>query len=119
METPEKRTERREEGFTLIELLIAIVVVGILTAVAIVGISSLTSNGRTSACNASRDAAEAAYAVQYANTNGAAATDLATLVSGGYLRLTGGTTVAANAITGTGWTLTRTPGPPVTYSTCV
>ena len=119
METSQERTERRDEqlekGFTLIELLIAIVVVGILTAVAIVGIASLTNNGRVAACNASRDAAAAAYAVQYANTSGATATDLATLVSGGYLRLTGGTTAVANVMTGTGWTLTRTAGPPVTY----
>src|SRR5262245_24983473 len=63
--------KREEQGFTLIELLIAIVVVGIQTAVAIVGIAGLTNNGKTSACAASRDAAKAATAVYYANNNGA------------------------------------------------
>ena len=42
--------ERSEKGFTLIELLIAIVVVGILTAVAIVGIGGLTNTGKTASC---------------------------------------------------------------------
>jgi prepilin-type N-terminal cleavage/methylation domain-containing protein len=61
--------QRDERGFTLIELLIAIVVVGILTAVAIVGIGGLTDNGSSSACNATRDAAKTASAVHFANTD--------------------------------------------------
>ena len=58
---------RRNEGFTLVEILIAIVVVGILAAVAIVGINSLTDTGKDSACKASADAARAASAAYFAN----------------------------------------------------
>ena len=62
-------SHRRNEGFTLVEILIAIVVVGILAAVAIIGISSLTSTGSKSACNASLDAAKGASSAFYANNS--------------------------------------------------
>ena len=75
--------EREEQGFTLIELLIAIVVVGVLTAVAIVGIASLTNQGEASACKASVDAAKAAQAVYYANNDGTWPADVEALTGAG------------------------------------
>lgn len=58
-----------DAGFTLIELLIAIVVVGILAAVVILGINGLRDSGETAACEASLDAARTASVMYYANNN--------------------------------------------------
>ena len=77
--------DNKEQGFTLIELLVAIVVVGILTAVAIVGIGGLTNKGNNAACSTSVDAARAASAVYYANTG---------TYAGDFDALTGGTNPA-------------------------
>ena len=103
----EHSTQEKDQGFTLIELLIAIVVVGILTAVAIVGIGSLVNSGEKSACQASVDAAMAAGAVHYANTGGFPAS-LTAMVTANELVLGNTVQVGANGLnltTGaTGWT---------------
>ena len=129
METNEQKDHGREQGFTLIELLVAIVVVGILTAVAIVGIGGLTNKGAKSACSTSVDAARAAGAVYYANTGAYPATGAG--VDSGFKLLTsttppdlvvqGGAAVdAANGdvlANGTNWTVTMTPGNATTQET--
>jgi prepilin-type N-terminal cleavage/methylation domain-containing protein len=100
--------ERRDEGFTLIELLIAIVVVGILTAVVIVGIGGLTDSGKKGACQASMDAAKAASAVYYGN-HSAYATDLTVLQSEKLFDAPADVTVAAGSVSkGTDWSFTMT-----------
>jgi len=99
--------DKKEQGFTLIELLIAIVVVGILTAVAIVGIAGLTNKGNGAACSATIDAARTASGVYYANNNGkypGAFTDL-TSETPPLLDLHG-VTIAANTLSTTSWTVT-------------
>jgi prepilin-type N-terminal cleavage/methylation domain-containing protein len=63
--TDQDTSERDDSGFTLVEILIAIVLVGILSAVAVVGIGNLTSKGSSSACSASLDAAKAGTVVFY------------------------------------------------------
>jgi prepilin-type N-terminal cleavage/methylation domain-containing protein len=108
------KQDKKEQGFTLIELLVAIVVVGILTAVAIVGIGGLTDNGKTSACKASRDAANAAAAVYYANHSTYASTftqldgDGALDVSN--VDITGGTPAGTVMKDGTNWSVTMSGG---------
>jgi type IV pilus assembly protein PilE len=101
--------DKKEQGFTLIELLIAIVVVGILTAVAIVGIAGLTNKGNASACSATIDAARSASAVYYANNNSAYPSSFSDLVppkSDPALLDLHGVTINGDTITGNGWTVT-------------
>ncbi len=105
--------ERREEGFTLIELLIAIVVVGILTAVVIVGIGGLQDTGSAGACAASRDAAKAGSVVHKANSaTGQYPTTFDDMLTAAPPELELGDATQTNATTlaGNGWTLTISGG---------
>jgi prepilin-type N-terminal cleavage/methylation domain-containing protein len=106
------RERKQQNGFTLIELLIAIVVVGILTAVAIVGIGGLVNNGTTAACQASLDASKAATAVHFANfgTYPSTFSDM-TGKTPPELEVPSGVTPAATTLKkGTSWTLTMSGG---------
>jgi type IV pilus assembly protein PilE len=102
--------ERHDQGFTLIELLIAIVVVGVLTAVAIIGVASLTDQGEQAACEASVDAAKAAQAVYYANNDGEWPFDLNALVADGALEESGGVNIDFMTLSGDNWSVTATGG---------
>lgn len=117
METQEHNDKKWEGGFTLIELLIAIVVVGILTAVAIVGINGVIDKGETSACQASADAAKAASSVFYANSASTTfPADFHSLIAPKVLyEIPDDVTPQAPAVgdvalVGKGWTLVMTPG---------
>ncbi|MCU1361689.1 MAG: hypothetical protein JWN99_2978 [Ilumatobacteraceae bacterium] len=105
--------ESLDEGFTLIEIVIAIVLVGILSAVAVIGIGSLTNKGNSAACTSSLDAAKAATVVHYAAAGAYPATLTAmTSSTPQELTLPSGVTVAGTGLstTGASWTLTMTPG---------
>ena len=93
----ERRDSDTDEGFTLIELLIVIVVLGILAAVVVFALGSVTGNAKASACQA--DAKQIVTAVQSYNAQKAptlitaetyaagvyGTTQQALLVSNGYL----------------------------------
>jgi general secretion pathway protein G len=108
--------DRREAGFTLIELLIAIVVVGVLAAVAIVGINGLTNKGENSSCQATKDAARAAVAVHYANNDGAYPSTFQQMIDADELNIADNVTVggADKTLSANGWTVTLGTGGAVT-----
>jgi len=61
----ERKMNESDEGFTLIELLIVIVVLGILAAVVVFALGSVTGNAKAAACNS--DAKTVVTAVQAYN----------------------------------------------------
>lgn len=106
----DQEKKRKQGGFTLIELLVAIVVVGILTAVAIVGIGGLTSTAHKASCKATMDSARAGVAAYYAaQTPNAYPDTFGSLVAQKDLALQGG-------VSGTGTDLTSDGGSPASWT---
>ena len=114
------RQSRRDDGFTLVEILIAMVLVGVLSAVVVLGISKLTDKASSASCSASADAARTAslasftqrltYPTSFADlTQSSGATPpLLVLPSGGKAD---GRTVATKD-----WTLTMSGSAPPTFT---
>src|SRR6476620_10682232 len=108
-----RKGQRAEWGFTLVELLIAIVVVGLLAAVAILGINGLVDKGENSACRTTMDAANSASAAFYSINSAYPQTydDLVNPPSGHRLLDPHPAVVTAPmALTGKGWPLDLIPG---------
>ena len=104
-------TRRHDGGFTMVEILIAIVLVGILSAVVVVGVGTLTDQGEDSACAASLDAAKAGTVVYFAQ-NSSYPTTFPQMTNAGALEAPSDVTIANTTMIpqGGGWTLTLTPG---------
>lgn len=94
-----------EHGFTLVELLIVIVVLGILSGVVLFGVARFRGDATLAACKS--DVATVTLAADaYQAQTGNYPADVATLVTGQYLKSTPAGTYAFNATTRA---VTRTP----------
>ena len=76
------RGRGQDSGFTLIELLIVIVVLGILAAVVVFALGSVTSKSAKASCAADAKTVETAVAAFEANGNGTAPTSTALTSTG-------------------------------------
>ena len=108
-----------DRGFTLIEILIAIVLVGILSAVAVVGIGRLTDQAATATCLASADAARTAANSYLVNNTSYPATfdDMTRPSSGGSpLAVPANATVSGRTLTLGSWRLSMSAASPPSFT---
>jgi prepilin-type N-terminal cleavage/methylation domain-containing protein len=107
--------QTNERGFTLIELLVTILVAGILTSVAIVGIGGLTDTAKSATCRPTMSAARMAVTSYFAKqTPNAYPSGFDVMVSSKDLELQGGVqNPTATTLTDGGsparWTITLNP----------
>jgi prepilin-type N-terminal cleavage/methylation domain-containing protein len=109
-----------DRGFTLIEILIAIVLVGIISAVVVIGIGKLTDRASAAGCDASADAARTATSAYFVDNASYPATfvDLTRAVgtSAPPLVVPANAAVAETTLTVGHWRLTMSAGSPPTFS---
>jgi prepilin-type N-terminal cleavage/methylation domain-containing protein len=106
-----------DRGFTLVEIVIAIVLVGVLSAVVVVGVGRLNTSGSTAACQASADAARAAVTTHFAQT-GSSPASLSEMVASGSLVLPSGVAVDPSGLKASAatWQLTMAIGTSATFT---
>jgi general secretion pathway protein G len=97
-----------EDGFTLIELLIVIVILGVLSGIVVFAVGAFNNDGVVAACKSDMKNVEVASEAYYAKNNSTYATNIAALVSAGYLK---------EAPSTSKYTITYTPGSGTTQAT--
>jgi len=106
-----REIRKNDKGFTLIELLIVIVILGVLAGIVVFAVQAFNNDGVVAACKSDMKNVEIADEAFFAKT-GAHASNVAALVSGGYLKapVNGGgkytVTVSGGVVTGTNLTVT-------------
>src|SRR5258708_40312961 len=105
-----RQARKEESGFTLIELLIVIVILGVLSAIVVFGVSGITNKGNAAACKSDLKNVEVATEAMFAQTGAYPAVGDATpLVTAGLLREIPSTTHGYSIAIGAGGAVTATP----------